>query len=157
MVRARSGGGEAVAPSRHIHKNSHAMDANRTSAAITITSTLVLAIGGIALLFAPDVLLAPLAPGAVAALTVLGQLVAGGWLAMAWLNWNQRHLVIGGIYARPLVLGNFTLYLISASSLAHRVKAGDAPPAMLALAVLFGTLTLVYAALLLRGPFGRDR
>ena len=132
------------------------MNVNRTSTAITTSSAVVLATGGIALLFGSDVLLAPLVHAPMADLTVLGQLVAGGWLAMAWLNWNQRHLVIGGIYGRPIVLANFTLYLVSASSLAHRVMGGGTPAAVVSLALLFGLLTLVYTKLLLRGPFGSD-
>jgi hypothetical protein len=132
------------------------MNANRTSTAITTFSAVVLAAGGIALLFGSEELLTPVVPGAAAGVTLLGQLVAGGWLAMAWLNWNQRHLVIGGIYGRPTVLANFTLYLVSSSSLAHRLIGGDTPAVLLALALLFGVLTLAYAMLLLRGPFGSD-
>ena len=132
------------------------MNAHRTSTAISTASAMVLAIGGIALLFASDELLAPVVPEASASVTLLGQLIAGGWLALAWLNWNQRHSVIGGIYGRPTVLANFTLYLVSTSSLAHRLMAGGAPTVLLALALLFGLLALVYAALLVRGPFGSD-
>ncbi|MEP7184375.1 MAG: hypothetical protein ABI767_00945 [Rhodanobacter sp.] len=132
------------------------MNANRTSTAITTSSAVVLAVGGIALLFGSDELLAPVVRGASAGVTVLGQLVAAGWLAMAWLNWNQRHMVIGGIYGRPTVLANFTLYLLSVTSLAHRLMAGDAPAVLLVLALFFGLLTLVYSMLLLRGPFGSD-
>lgn len=132
------------------------MNANRTSTAITTSSAVVLAMGGIALLFGSDELLAPVLPGATAGVAVLGQLIAGGWLAMAWLNWNQRRLIVGGIYARPTVLANFMLYLVSASSLVHRLMAGGAPALLVALALLFGVLTLVYTMLLLRGPFGSD-
>ncbi len=133
------------------------MNAKRTSTTITTSSAVVLAVGGIALLFGSNELLAPMVPGASAGITVLGQMVAAGWLAVAWLNWNQRQMVIGGIYGRPAVLANFTLYLISVSSLAHRLMAGGAPVVLLVLALLFGLLTLVYAMLLLRGPFGSDR
>ncbi|MDQ6647946.1 MAG: hypothetical protein M3Y93_12080 [Pseudomonadota bacterium] len=133
------------------------MNAKRTSTTITTSSAVVLAVGGIALLFGSNELLAPMVPGASAGITVLGQMVAAGWLAVAWLNWNQRQMVIGGIYGRPTVLANFTLYLISVSSLAHRLMAGGAPVVLLVLALLFGLLTLVYAMLLLRGPFGSDR
>ncbi len=133
------------------------MNAKRTSTTITTSSAVVLAVGGIALLFGSNELLAPMVPGASAGITVLGQMVAAGWLAVVWLNWNQRQMVIGGIYGRPTVLANFTLYLISVSALAHRLMAGGAPVVLLVLALLFGLLTLVYAMLLLRGPFGSDR
>lgn len=132
------------------------MNASRISTVITRFSAFILAAGGIALLFGSEELLTPVVPGAAAGVTLLGQLVAGGWLAMAWLNWNQRHLLIGGIYGRPTVLANFTLYLVSSSSLAHRVIGGDTPAVLVMLGLIFGVLTLVYATLLLRGPFGSD-
>lgn len=132
------------------------MNAARTSTTITGCSALVLAAGGVALLFGSDVLLPWVVPGTPASATVLGQLVAAGWLAVAWLNWNQRRSIVGGIYGRPTVMANFALYLISAFSLAHPAIAGGAPRALGALAALFGLLALVYAMLLLRGPFGSD-
>lgn len=132
------------------------MNATRTSTMITTSSAVVLAAGGLALLFGSDELLARAIPGTAAGTTVLGQLVAAGWLAVAWLNWNHRHAVIGGIYGRPAVLSTLALYLISAFSLAHPAMAGGAPGVVGALAVLFGILALVYGMLLLRGPFGSD-
>jgi hypothetical protein len=132
------------------------MNAARTSTIVTTFSALILAAGGVALLFGSDELLARAIPGTPAGATVLGQLVAAGWLAVAWLNWNQRRAIIGGIYGRLVALPNLALYLISAFSLAHPAMAGGAPRVVGALAVLFGVLALVYAMLLLRGPFGSD-
>lgn len=132
------------------------MNAARISTAITTASAFVLALGGMALLFGSDVLLPRVVPGAPASATVLGQLVAAGWLAVAGLNWNQRRQIVGGIYGRPTVLANLALYLVSAFSLAHPAMVAGAPPALRVLTLLFGALTLVYAALLLRGPFGAD-
>ncbi|MEI7037633.1 hypothetical protein [Fulvimonas yonginensis] len=132
------------------------MNATRTSTLITTASAIVLGAGGIALLFASDVLLPHVLPGMAAGATVLGQLVSAGWLAVAWLNWNQRRIVVGGIYGRPTVLANLGLYLVSAFSLAHAAKANGAPPVLGGLALLFGAFALLYGMLLLRGPFGAD-
>lgn len=132
------------------------MNATRTSSFITLSSALVLGAGGLALLFGSDELLPRLLPGASAAATVLGQLISAGWLALAWLNWNQRRMLVGGIYGRPTVLANLMLYLVSAFSLGHPVADGGASPVLLALTVVFGALALVYGALLIRGPFGTD-
>jgi hypothetical protein len=132
------------------------MNATRVSTAITTSSALVLAAGGVMLLFGSDVLLAKAIPGAPAAATVLGQLVAAGWLAIAGLNWNQRRMIVGGIYGRPMVLANLALYLISACSLARPAMLPGAPLALRLLTLLGGVLALTYAALLVRGPFGSD-
>jgi len=132
------------------------MNAARTSTTITTFSALLLGAGGAAFLFGSDVLLARVIPGTPASATVLGQLVAAAWLAVASLNWNQRRVIVGGIYGRPMVLANLALYLISAFSLARPAMASGASPALRLFTVLFGILTVVYGAILLRGPFGAD-
>ena len=109
--------------------------------------------GGFALLFGPDAVLGALAPGMPAETWWLGQLLAGAWLALAAQNWLQRSVVIGGIYARPLVYSNFVLYLISALSLVRVAITPTASRAPLVLAVPMVIFAVVYAALLLRGPF----
>jgi hypothetical protein len=133
------------------------MNAARTSNVITTISALVLAVGGIVLLFGAQEILVRMLPGTTAGTAVLGQLVAAGWLAIAGLNWNQRQTIVGGIYGRPMVLANFALYMVTAFSLAHPAMAGGAPRVFGPLAVLFGAFALLYAMLLLRGPFGSDR
>lgn len=132
------------------------MNATRTSSFITTASALVLATGGVALLFGSDELLPRLVPGTPAGGTVLGQMISAGWLALAWLNWNQRRIIVGGIYGRPTVLANLMLYLVSAFSLARPATAGGASPTLLFLTVLFALLAIIYGALFMRGPFGAD-
>lgn len=132
------------------------MNATRTSSFVTTLSAIVLAVGGVALLFGSDELLPRLMPAMPASATVLGQLISAGWLALAGLNWNQRRMIVGGIYGRPTVLANLMLYLVSAFSLGHPAMAGGASPVLLFLTGLFAVLTLVYGALLVRGPFGTD-
>jgi hypothetical protein len=132
------------------------MNAARISTTITTSSACVLGASGMALLFASDELLPRLLPGTPVSAAVLGQLVAAGWLAVAWLGWNRRHQLVGGIYGRPMALAHLLLYLVTTFSLAHPAMEAGAPLALRLLTLLFGALALVYAALLLRGPFGTD-
>ena len=113
----------------------------------------MLCCGGFALLFGPDAVLGALVPGMLPETWWLGQLLAGAWLALAAQNWLQRSIVIGGIYARPLVYSNFVLYLISALSLVRVITKPAAPRALWVLAAPMMIFAVIYAALLLRGPF----
>jgi len=79
------------------------------------------------------------------ALPVLVVQVAGAiYLGFAFLNWMARGVLIGGIYARPVALGNFVHFavvtIVLAKSLladyAHYVLAAAVPYALLA--VWFG-------------------
>jgi hypothetical protein len=123
------------------------------SSVISRVSALLLLIGGLALLFAPDVLLPALAPGFPLAAAWLGQLLAAAWLGMAALNWLQRTALLGGIYGRPVVLANGALYFISALSLLRAMAGGTAPRAMWLICAPAALLAVAYSTLLLRGPF----
>jgi hypothetical protein len=123
------------------------------SSVISRISALVLLLGGLALLFAPDDLLPALAPGFPPAAAWLGQLLAAAWLAMAALNWLQRTAVLGGIYGRPVVLANIALYFITALSLLRALLGGTAPRAAWLICAPAALLAVAYSVLLLRGPF----
>lgn len=123
------------------------------SSLVSRTSAAVLLLGGVLLLFAPDALLPALIPGFPPSAVWLGQLLAAAWLGVAALNWLQRSALLGGIYGRPVVFTNFTMYLISALSLLRALLGHSAPRAAWAALVPLAVLAVTYTALLLRGPF----
>ena len=125
------------------------------STQVSRASAVVLLLGGLALLFAPDALLPRLVPGFPPAGAWLGQLLAAAWLGVAALNWTSQRAVLGGIYGRPVVLSNAALYFISATSLA-RAAARDGPAALWALLALTAAFAAGYGWLLLRGPVASD-
>lgn len=123
------------------------------SSLLSRISTLVLLVGGLTLLFAPDVVLPAVAPGFPPAAAWLGQLLAAAWLGVAALNWLQRSAVLGGIYGRPTVIANGALYFISALSLLRALMHHAAPLILWLAAGVAGVLAMAYGMLLLRGPF----
>ena len=123
------------------------------SSTLSRASALVLLLGGLALLFAPDVLLPALIPGFPPAAAWLGQLLAAAWLGLAAMNWLQRNALLGGIYGRSVVVANSALYLVSALSLVRALIDGTAPRATWIIGAPALVLAAVYCALLLRGPF----
>jgi hypothetical protein len=126
------------------------------STLVSRVSALILAFGGLVLLFAGDAVLPQLMPGFPSAGAWLGQLVAAAWLAVAALNWTSQWALLGGIYGRPVVLANGTLYFIAATSLARAVAQDRAPAALWVLLVPAATFAVVYGWLLLRGPLQSD-
>jgi hypothetical protein len=70
-------------------------------------SSLVLAIAGAFALFVPDVVLALLNSSVTAELSVLVQMLGALYFAFALMNWTAKDSAIGGIYARPVSLGNY--------------------------------------------------
>jgi len=78
------------------------------------SSSLVLGLAGIFALFVPDVVLAVLGTLVTAELSVLVQLSGALYFSFALMNWTAKDSAIGGIYARPVSLGNFGHFFIGA-------------------------------------------
>jgi len=123
-----------------------------TKILLTVTSA-ALALAGVLALFAPELVVGSGLPPASPA-PALVQLLGALYLAFAAVNWIARESVIGGVYARPISLGNFAHFIVGALILAKYVL-GGAPglPAIGALlvyaafAIIFGWLVFVATGL----------
>jgi hypothetical protein len=123
------------------------------SSIVSRSSATLLLLGGLAFLFLPDAVLMTLVPGYPPAGAVVGQLVGAAWLGLGVLNWVQRAAILGGIYGRPVVLANFVAHAVGALSVARAIFGTGASSALWIVFVPIALLAVVYAALLLRGPF----
>ena len=65
---------------------------------------------GVAMLFLPDVLLGWFAAGAGVRAVFFAQQFGTALLGLAAINWIARGSPVGGIYGRPLVVGNTTFF-----------------------------------------------
>ncbi len=84
------------------------------SKVVLVTSAVVLLAAGLVLNFAPDETAVWLgAPPSPVVSTIL-QVLAASLLGMGFLNYFSRANIMGGIYGRPLALGNLLLFAISA-------------------------------------------
>ena len=91
---------------------------------------------GLAASFAPTELLSALHVIPTGPLPVLIQLMGALYLAFAMANWTAKDSLIGGIYARPLSLGNILHFMVGALALAkYEFAAGFHGPLVAALVV----------------------
>ncbi|MGH7657486.1 MAG: hypothetical protein ACREL6_04565 [Gemmatimonadales bacterium] len=116
----------------------------------------MLLVGGVCLLFVPDVLLSTLVPGYPLNAAWPGQLLGAAWLGVSALNWLNRSTVLGGIYGRPVVMTNLTLYFISSIVVIKAAGQTPSPAALWFAAVPAILLAVAYGWLLYRGPFERE-
>ena len=120
-------------------------------------SALLLAVTGFAFVFAAREMLALLAPGTPRAATWVGQLLGAALIGLGCLDWFNRHTLLGGIYARPVVLANATFFVVGALSiLGTSPTLGATRPIALGVAGVLGVFAGCYAWLLFRGPLERD-
>jgi len=126
------------------------------STSITRISGILQLLGGLVLLFVPDVMLPRLIPGFPAGGAWLGQLLAAAWLGFAALNWLSQSALLGGIYGRAVVVGNATFYFVAALSLFKVITRQGVPPAFWLVFIPVAALACVYSWLMFRGPVERD-
>jgi hypothetical protein len=117
---------------------------------ISGASAVLLAGAGAVLLFAADDLLPRLIVGFPPQGAWLGQLLAAAWLGIAALNWLNRRARLGGIYGRPIVLTNISVYFISAMTLL-RISAQSGTAVVFGAAVVSLLFAAAYGWLLFRG------
>ena len=113
-----------------------------------VASSAFLAVLGLALTFAPGELLVMLGAPASAPVTVVLQLAGASYLGLALINWTARGLIIGGIYARPLSLGNLVHFLSGSMALLKYLLSAGIQPLLLPVLVGYALLALAFGYLL---------
>ena len=104
------------------------------------SSALILGLAGVFALFAPDVLLSGAA--VTGNLSVMIQLMGALYFSFALMNWTAKDSLIGGIYARPVSLANFSHFFAGALLLLKQQLSNEMNLSILAALIVYA----VYAA-----------
>lgn len=121
---------------------------------LMVASSIFMGIAGVTAIFAPAELLSGLGLADIAP-PVLVQLLGALYFAFAITNWTARHNPIGGIYSRPLALGNFAHFMIGTLVLARPVMVLPRLP-LIFVFVIYLVFALLFGALLFgQGPVGK--
>ena len=118
-------------------------------------TAVLLALLGLACSFAPQELLGLINAPALPALALVVQALGAAWLGFAMLDWQARGAPFGGIYGRPVALGNFLHFVMLAAAIGKVALSASAPASgLLAAAVVSALLALAFGALVF-GPAPR--
>lgn len=107
-------------------------------------SAAMMATAGIFLTFAPEELLGFIPPADQYPFILILQILGALYFAFAILNWMARGNIIGGIYSRPIAIGNASHFFIGSMALLKSAGQYDyvfiwlAGGVYLALAISFG-------------------
>jgi hypothetical protein len=116
-------------------------------------SAIVLGMAGIAASFLPHELLRALDVPAGAATSVLVQLLGALLFAFAMVNWMARGSLIGGIYNRPVAIGNLTHFVIGALALVKAIPAAGPQRTTIAIAAaIYALFAIAFGAVFMRSP-----
>lgn len=82
-----------------------------------IFSALIMALCGVLMQFIPHEILNCVGVSSIGIAPLFVQITGALYLGFAMMNWMAKTVLMGGIYARPLTLGNFSHFLIGALAL----------------------------------------
>jgi hypothetical protein len=106
-----------------------------------------MALLGLAATFLPQELAAAagISGGALVALSI--QITGALYLGFAMTNWMAKGSAIGGIYNRPLSVGNLLHFFVAAAALGKFVARGNHAPVLVALTVIYIVFALAFVKL----------
>ncbi len=110
-------------------------------------SAVFLAILGLAAVFLPQESLAYLGAPQQGALPVLVQLLGAHYLAFALLNWMAKDSLIGGVYNRPVAMGNLGHFGIGTIVLLKGAVGGDLPASSWIVCVVYALFAVWFVAI----------
>jgi hypothetical protein len=110
---------------------------------LMIISALLMAVCGVLFQFIPHQILHLFNADSNGVLPLFVQIMGAMYLGFAMMNWMAKTVLIGGIYARPLAMGNFLHFTIGALAL---LKFAFSAPNLLVIWVL-ASIYLIFAIL----------
>ena len=115
-------------------------------------SALFLALLGAAASFLPQEILASLDAPAEGYVVLVVQIAGALYLGFAMLNWTARENLIGGIYSRPVALGNFLHFVMVALAMWKEVFSGPGLLALVVGAAAYTALAVAFGLVLFNHP-----
>lgn len=97
-----------------------------TTRLLMMTSALVMAVIGLALSFAPEEVSVAVGVGTSEPSTIVLQLCGALYCGFALMNWMAKGTVLGGIYGRPIVIGNLVHFTVGGLAIMKMASTGPA-------------------------------
>jgi hypothetical protein len=110
----------------------------------------VLVVMGILFSFLPQEMASYL--GWVGTNPILLQLLGAVYFSFAMINWTGKANLLGGIYGKPITLGNFTHFAIGTLALLKWVMQGTPFIVWIAITVLYSLFAIVFGYVLFTHP-----
>ena len=80
------------------------------------------------------------------------QILGALYFAFAMINWTAKDNVMGGIYSRPIVIGNITHFFMGTLTLIKAVSPGESPAWLWVATVIYAAMAISFTSVMFRGP-----
>ena len=108
-------------------------------------SALVLGALGIAATFGPYEFLAHVGAEPRPGLVLVVQAAGALYLGFASLNWMAKGSLIGGIYGKPVAIGNLTHFTVLTFAFLRVILDGTAPPMLIVVTFIYALFAVWFA------------
>lgn len=115
-------------------------------------SALTLLLLGVPCVFAPDIVLAKLGSSGAGAELLVVQVAGALYCGFAAINWMGRGNLIGGIYGRPVAMGNLLHFTAAGLAIAKSAHAGVVPAWGWAVAAIYAIFFAGFAYVVFGNP-----
>ena len=120
---------------------------------IMTASALFLAVLGISLTFLPREIAGVTGISSAKTFQLMLQIMGALYFSFAMINWMAKGAIIGGIYNKPLAIGNFTHFFIGALDLIKAAANNPSLPAgVYLLTGLYAVFALLFGLIAFRDP-----
>lgn len=119
-------------------------------------SPLLMGLVGILLTFLPQELLLYFGLTPIRSFVLGVQLAGALYLSFALLNWMAKANLIGGIYSRPLAVGNFLHFFVGAILFIKAVVPAPSAPLLWVACIIYSSLALLFGLVLFRHPLKQE-
>ncbi len=116
---------------------------------VMTASAVVLGLLGVAATFLPQEIAASLGLPAEGVQPLLIQILGALYFAFSMLNWTAKDSLIGGIYNRPIAIGNLVHFVVGALALG---KGALASPVILPFAIGYAIFAIAFAWIFFTSP-----
>ncbi len=119
---------------------------------LMIGSAVFMLVLGVLLQFLPHEALGRMSAEAAGFSPVLAQMTGALLIGFAVMNWTAKGVLIGGIYARPLAIGNFAHFLIGGLTLVRYALPNDVRWELWLITILYLTFAIAFGYVFFTHP-----
>ncbi|MGB8193282.1 MAG: hypothetical protein WCF67_15235 [Chitinophagaceae bacterium] len=119
---------------------------------LMIASAIVTGLLGVTASFFPTEMLNRIGISPTVTLTLFAQITGALYFGFAIMNWMAKTVLIGGIYARPLAMGNFAHFMIAGIALVKAAMNNSLSQYLWILAVIYFIFAVLFGIVLFTNP-----
>jgi len=119
---------------------------------VMVASSVFTGLLGLAASFFPKEILNTFGLSQTETLTLFIQISGALYIGFAVMNWMAKTVLIGGIYARPLAMGNFAHFMIAAIALIKSALNNSVLQYLWFGAILYSILAVLFGIVLFTNP-----